>query len=118
MLLATVLRGFISGLGYLVRPLDGFAIYGRQIKRVNFLGSDIAQYQTGIIRPQPAPGSNVGDRQTDSSQIDDALQLVVADPYSVEHRIASEGVEINILPVPRPVGEGGRKISQFKPFLS
>ena len=34
-----------------------------EIKRVNFLAADVAQYQRGIIRCQAAPSSNVGDRQ-------------------------------------------------------
>ena len=88
-----------------------------QIKRVNFLAADVAQYQRGIIRGQTAPRANFTNRQADSFQTDNFLELVVADPHAIDSQVTTPGVKINIIPIPRPVRESGSDSFQLRPLL-
>src|SRR5262245_56016210 len=88
---------------WLIGALELLRSRGLPLQRVNIRGAYVRQHQRLIIWRPTSTSSEDPLRQPESRQAGQSLDLPVANPYSKKGSPSQRAVEVNVLPIPRPM---------------
>lgn len=87
------------------------------VKCIHLLAPNVADDEKRIVGGETAPGSDEQESSPKAFQADEPLYSAIVDSYAIVGGVIPEGIEIEILPVPRPGEEINAAIGQLCPLL-